>query len=186
MAFIYLVSAANGKVVMADGGGGGGLIASSPWILEWESFVLEDHTFQSPNYLKYNDYVSLKSYTGHYVCAEGGGGQNLLANRSAAGPWEKFKVIPLENCVPIPPETSCNDIRPGPYTDRSELIPGSEFKVALQAANGMYVCAESGGASWLTANRTAIGPWETFGLGYSGGNRVRTAQAAWATVAPNQ
>jgi hypothetical protein len=184
MALVYLVAVANGKVVVADGGGGGGLIAASPWILEWESFVLEDHTIQTPNDLYGLDYLSLKAYSGQYVCAEGGGGQNLVANRTQALGWETFQLIFLDKCVSNPPGV-CKVV-PGPtYTDRGNLIPGG-VQVALRAANGMYVCAENGGPSWLTANRTAIGPWETFQLGFSGGNRGRTAQDAWAAVTPNQ
>lgn len=38
------------------------------------------------------------------------------------------------------------------------------MKVALKAANGLYVCAEQGGGSVVRANRSAIGPWETFNL----------------------
>ncbi len=38
------------------------------------------------------------------------------------------------------------------------------LKVALQASNGQYVCAERGGGYELVANRDAIGPWETFTL----------------------
>jgi hypothetical protein len=38
-------------------------------------------------------------------------------------------------------------------------------RVALQAANGQYVVAEGGGGAGsgsVNANRSAIGPWETF------------------------
>ena len=34
--------------------------------------------------------VALKAHNGKYVCAEGGGGQQLIANRDAIGPWETF------------------------------------------------------------------------------------------------
>jgi len=37
--------------------------------------------------------------------------------------------------------------------------------IALRAhANNMYVTADNAGANPLIANRTSIGPWETFGL----------------------
>jgi hypothetical protein len=35
---------------------------------------------------------------------------------------------------------------------------------AFLADNGMYVCADNGGATYLVANRTAVGPWETFSI----------------------
>lgn len=38
----------------------------------------------------------------------------------------------------------------------------SDRKVALQAYNGQYLCAENGGADQLVANREDIGEWETF------------------------
>jgi len=36
--------------------------------------------------------------------------------------------------------------------------------VALQAANGQYVCAEGSGGGAVVANRDAINAWETFKL----------------------
>lgn len=72
--------------------------------------------------------IALQATNGQYVCAEGGGGQKLVANRDAIGPWETFTL--------------------------TELGIG---KVALQAANGQYVCAEGGGGQLVVANRDAIG-----------------------------
>jgi hypothetical protein len=72
-----------------------------------------------------------------YVCAEGGGGRELVANRTAKGPWEIFRFQWLsEN--------------------------GLQGTVALIAANGQFVCAENGGGRELVANRNTVGPWETF------------------------
>ncbi|MBC8069482.1 MAG: DUF3472 domain-containing protein [Deltaproteobacteria bacterium] len=45
-------------------------------------------------------------------------------------------------------------------------------KVALRAASGHYVVAEGGGGGAVNANRTAVGPWETFALVPRGGNAV--------------
>jgi hypothetical protein len=36
------------------------------------------------------------------------------------------------------------------------------FSGALQACNGLYVCAEDKGNGYLIANRPHIGEWETF------------------------
>jgi predicted esterase len=79
--------------------------------------------------------VSLRSRAnGRYVCAENGGADPLVANRTAVGPWERF--------------------------DLTDLGQGA---VALRArANGQYVCAGNAGADALVANRTTVGPWETF------------------------
>ncbi|HPL21951.1 MAG TPA: hypothetical protein PLY74_13315, partial [Methanothrix soehngenii] len=64
-----------------------------------------------------------------------GGGGAVVANRNAIGAWETFKLIDRGN-----------------------------GNVALQAANGQYVCAEGGGGGAVVANRNAIGAWETFKL----------------------
>jgi hypothetical protein len=70
----------------------------------------------------------------NYLTSEGGGGCDIVANRTAPGPWEEFNVISL----------------------------GSNW-IALQAATtGLYVSAEGGGGGALHANRTAIGIWEQF------------------------
>jgi hypothetical protein len=45
-------------------------------------------------------------------------------------------------------------------------------KIALQVANGQYLCAENGGGSFLVANRDLIQAWETFGLIDLGENKV--------------
>jgi hypothetical protein len=36
--------------------------------------------------------IHLRAYDGHYVCAEGGGGRELVANRPGRGDWETFEV----------------------------------------------------------------------------------------------
>ena len=77
--------------------------------------------------------VALQASNGQYVCAEGGGGQAVVANRNAIGPWETFTLKDLGN-----------------------------NKIALQASNGNFVCAEGGGGQAVVANRNAIGSWETF------------------------
>lgn len=39
-----------------------------------------------------DDRVSFQGWTGSYVCAESGGGGELIANRPAVGEWEKFQL----------------------------------------------------------------------------------------------
>ncbi|QRO00602.1 right-handed parallel beta-helix repeat-containing protein [Archangium violaceum] len=79
--------------------------------------------------------VSLQAVgNGMYVCAEDAGSSPLIANRTAAGPWETYTVVDAGN-----------------------------GNIALRAQiNEMYVCAENTGSSPLIANRTAVGPWESF------------------------
>jgi hypothetical protein len=78
-------------------------------------------------------FIALQTADGSYLCAEGGGGRELVANRPAVGPWETFRLIWL-----------------------------SDSTLALRAFNGQHVCAENGGGREVVANRDAIGPWETF------------------------
>jgi Fascin domain len=87
--------------------------------------------------------IQLRTDNNHYVCAEGGGGQGVVANRVAAGPWETFELVDLGNS-----------------------------KVALKASNGQYVCAEDGGGQSVVANRGAVGSWETFSLIDAGNGKV--------------
>lgn len=56
------------------------------------------------------DKVALKSTNGYFVCAEGGGGRELVANRNIIGEWEIFR-----------------------------LIKHDSHKVSFKAANGEYV-----------------------------------------------
>ena len=79
--------------------------------------------------------IALRTYNGQYVCAEGGGGRELVANRNWIAQWETFETIDLGN-----------------------------NNIALRAYNGQYVCAEGGGGRELVANRNWIAQWETFGL----------------------
>ena len=69
-----------------------------------------------------------------YVCADNAGASALIANRTAIGGWETFKLV--QN--------------------------GDGSVSLLAAANNRYVCADNAGAAALIANRTAIGPWEEF------------------------
>jgi len=79
--------------------------------------------------------ISLQAGNGQYVCAEGGGGREVVANRDTIAEWETFGLIDRGN---------------GYY--------------ALQADNGQYLCAEGGGGREVVANRDAIAEWETFRL----------------------
>ncbi len=77
--------------------------------------------------------IALQAIDGQYVCAEAGGGREVIANRGAIGDWEAFTVVDAGGGL-----------------------------IALQAHNGMYVCAEGGGGRELVADRTAVGDWEKF------------------------
>jgi hypothetical protein len=120
--------------------------------------------------------ITLRASNGKYVCAEGGGGRELVANRDTAGPWETFTHWDLGNGQAALQAANgqyvCAENGGGRevVANRGALGPWETFQLtdrgggnlALQAANGMYVCAEGGGGREVVANRTAIGPWETF------------------------
>lgn len=88
--------------------------------------------------------VSLQSWNGKYVCADGGGGGEVLANRSEIDEWATF-----------------------------DLVDRNDNRISLQAKNGDYVCAEGGGGREIIASRTKFSDWETFALDKLGDDRVR-------------
>jgi hypothetical protein len=68
------------------------------------------------------------------VTAENAGAGALVANRTAVGAWERFRLI-------VNADTTLS---------------------LLAAVNSRFVTAEGAGAQPLIANRTAIGAWERF------------------------
>ncbi|MES2569259.1 MAG: right-handed parallel beta-helix repeat-containing protein [Verrucomicrobiota bacterium] len=116
-----------------------------------------------------------------YVCADNGGNDPLIANRSGVGPWEQFVVVDagggkialraVANNKYVCPDNGgsspliANRTAAGPLESFIE-IDGGSGKIGLRAlTNNKYVCAENGGTSPLVANRTAFGLWETFTVG---------------------
>ena len=92
-----------------------------------------------------NPIVTLKAMANSkYVCADNGGANALIANRTSASNWEQFEKVDLGN-----------------------------GKFAFKAlANGRYVCADNYGNNALIANRTAASTWESFSVVSMGGNKV--------------
>jgi hypothetical protein len=120
--------------------------------------------------------IALRAHNGQYVCAEGGGRRELVANRDHIREWETFEIIELGgNDVAF---KACNGqfvraerggggkLKPDRSWIRSHesfaLLKRGGNKVALRAHNGQYVCAEGGGGRELVANRDHIREWETF------------------------
>lgn len=88
--------------------------------------------------------VHLRAGNDKYLSAEYGGSIDprqpdrqgwlaLTASREAAGPFETFRLVPVD--------------------------PGH---VAIQVHNGCYLTAERGGGSFLRTDALGIGPWETW------------------------
>jgi len=83
--------------------------------------------------------IRLKTRNAYFVCAENGGGRELVANRAAAAEWETFTLV----------------------TQHSKLEDG--IKVGLIAHNGQYVTAVNGGGTRpVTATKATQGEYETF------------------------
>ncbi len=93
---------------------------------KWESFLLAQ--------VAPGNKVSLLSWQGLFS-AQGGGGNDVYANRPTVGDWETWT-----------------------------LIDNNDGTVSFQSFNGNYLSAQLGGGSGaaLYANRTAIGSWEKF------------------------
>lgn len=89
--------------------------------------------------------VAIKSSNGFFLCAEGGGGGALHANRPAQGPWERFTIINITRRT---------------NTDDDKLMSGD--KVGLRTDNNHFVVAEDGGGRETNANRKELKGWETF------------------------
>ncbi|MEZ4448241.1 MAG: AbfB domain-containing protein [Nannocystaceae bacterium] len=115
------IRAQNGQYFRADGGNA--LRADADGIGATEIFTL---------FTLHDGRVALRGSNGQYVCAEDGGGHNVVVNRDAIGPWECFTLVEDEGWV------------------------------SLRDCKGYYVCAENNGGSDVNSNRNAIGPWEKF------------------------
>lgn len=113
-----------------------------------------------------------------YVTAENAGAAPLVANRTAAGSWERFHVVPAggglvalrsnvngryvtaENAGASPLVANRTEV--GAW-ERFQVVANPDGTVSLLAGvNGRYVTAENAGASPLVANRGAVGLWERF------------------------
>lgn len=138
--FDVMLLSADGHVVTAEGGGGGAIRADRTALGPWERFrmLVLDHVEEHGE-----DKVvfALRASGGHLVCAELGGGRELLANRIAIGDWEKFRLVATQG---------------GPE--------GPAWIGSVQTFDGSWWCADRGGGSWVSADRSARGPWEQFSI----------------------
>ncbi|UOA08855.1 metallophosphoesterase [Methylobacter sp. S3L5C] len=123
--------------------------------------------------------IALRADNGMYVCAELGGGRELIVNRTMAKEWETFEMSLLESNFIALKSWNGQFVKAvggggGKVNADSASIGDQETfqltrigsnKIALRTkSKGKYVCAEAGGGRELVANRDQIGPWETFTL----------------------
>lgn len=100
--------------------------------------------------------LTLSSWRGLFLCAEGGGGGAVVADRIEAGPWETFAVVP-------------------------GVAPGT---VALRCHDGEhYLCAEDGGGGALVADRPVVGPWESWTIERHGDGVALISASGFAVCA---
>jgi hypothetical protein len=125
--------------------------------------------------------ISLRAHADNmYVCADNGGANPLIANRTAIGAWETFDLLDAgngnvalrshANNLIVTAENAgaaalvANRTSVGAW-ETFQLIHNADGSVSLRATvNNNYVTADNAGASALIANRTTIGPWEEFDL----------------------
>jgi nucleoside phosphorylase len=121
--------------------------------------------------------VSLQTWNGHYLRAEGGGGGRVDAKGNEIGEWETFDLIELgDNEIALRAQNGDYVYAEGggghglfanrKHRSRWETFELVELddKVALRTYTGQYVCAENGGGRELIANRDERCEWETFRL----------------------
>jgi len=168
--------------------------------LRGESSFIEDRlrAFAEPEWgfvtslLVAGSNVTFRTVNGvNYLVAQGGGGADVRASSTSAGPWETFTLSiqaggPLVDGDRVTLRTSdtvhylqavggggaafrAPATAAGPWETfiverpggAGGLVPGDEIR--LRAADTpWYVTADGGGGSTVNVNRPAAGPWETF------------------------
>jgi subtilisin family serine protease len=134
------LQAHNGQYVAAEAGGGWDVNANRDSAGAWEIFGIHD---LNGGELRDGDSVTFVCQQPFYLQAIGGGGDSFKAGGPAEGAWETFTIVKVGD--------------PGG-------VIGNGDQIAFRTEHGYYVVAENGGGSVVNANRTSIGPWETFVL----------------------
>jgi hypothetical protein len=131
-----------------------------------------------------NRWISIRANAnGQYVCADLNrmNPPELIANRGAVGPWEKFYVQDMGGgnvalramansdwvCADLQRQSSnpnliANRTAASTWETYKWIDLGNQDFALVSQANGLYVCAENAGSSPLNASRSARGAWETF------------------------
>ncbi|GII21604.1 hypothetical protein [Planosporangium mesophilum] len=164
---------AGGGFVTAEDGGNAPLIANRTAIRLWEKFDLAavpgDPGAFSLRSRANNKFVAFNSETGLLVASNTDTSSATTRFYRAAQPVTSVVTSRAnDENVTVSPATSQLTATGGTATTRSEqfsLFDAGNGRYALRAASTkFFVSAENAGASPLVANRTAIGPWETFDL----------------------
>ena len=179
----------NGKYVKADLDNGGKLVATSDSISgAWEAFkiVKVGDSSSAKAVVSNGEYYFTSVANGGVVCAENGGNDSLIANRSSCGgAWESLKIENNSDGT-----VSLKSIANGKYVcavidEQNQLLPRSNsastwerFKIekikdgeyALKAcANNKYVKADLDNGGKLVATSDSVaGAWEAFKITKTG------------------
>jgi hypothetical protein len=137
--------ASSGEYVVAVNGGGGSVVASGTTTTYGRTLTIVD---LNGGELMDGDQIALRAVNGQYLQATGGGGSTLLGTGGGLGVWETFTILGLDY--------------PG------EVIYSTE-RIAIRTSYGYFLVAENGGGEVVNADRTSIGPWETFQMFRDGG-----------------
>lgn len=142
--------------------------------------------------------VHLAALNGQFVAAESGGGSAVNANRSGAGPWETYTLVDLNGAAlqhgdlvrlrtwdgrhwlnaPGGGRLDARTTGGGTSIFVLERVAGAGQvrdgdAIGLRSTSeGRWVVAEGGGGGVVNANRTGLGPWETFTLRAAAGNNL--------------
>jgi Fascin domain len=121
--------------------------------------------------------TTFRSSNRYFVCAEGGGGREVVANRIEAGPWETWRVHTWEDgrvslqahdghflTATLEDTVECRAVVAAEW--ERFTIEIRDVGVAFLSAHGRYLCAEGGGGGLVVADRvpgpTVPGEWEFF------------------------
>ena len=86
----------DGFYLRAAGGGGSTLDASAPRATPWARFTARRAPPGGQGAVRSGDSVTFETRTGHYVCAEDGGGGAVRADCASAGVWGEFKITRVQ------------------------------------------------------------------------------------------
>jgi hypothetical protein len=138
------LQAANGQYVAAESGGGREVNANRDAVGPWETFTLV--RLDGRGALRYGETVLIRAIEERFYLRAGAGGTRLPAGEldAAGGASMIFRLVDPSN------------------PDGTDVISGPAAPLALRTAEQRYVVAEGGGGGRVRADRTAVGPWETF------------------------
>ena len=115
-------------------GGGGSIVQATPTAIgAWETFTVIALDYQNDE-IGAGDRIARRSTHGYYVVAEGGGGSDVNANRSAIGSWETFTLRATG------PAGGGPGPGPGGGSESDTLLPGESLYAdqGRTSSNGQY------------------------------------------------